>query len=117
MMPTVAIAFAVAIAYAVNTWKIGLVARGRSVAAATMEAIQGFLYIYVLMKILGSADSGLGIAAYVAGAFAGTLGAMLVPNRNHRAAENRCSSCLAPGSPLGHIGNLSSPRSMRMASR
>jgi hypothetical protein len=115
MMPTVAIALAVAITYAVNTWKIRLVAGGRSVAAAMMEATQGFLYVYVLIEILGSADSALGIAAYVVGAFVGTLGAMLLSNRSREPVgrhQDCCPSCLVPGSPLGPTCDLSRSRPM-----
>jgi len=120
MMPTVVIALAVAITYAVNTWKIRLVARGRSVAAATMEATQGFLYVYVLMEIFGSADSVLGIAAYVVGAFVGTFGAMLLSNRRRPLVEHSqdcCPLCLVPGSPLGAAGDLSRPRPMLKTTR
>ncbi len=46
MTAVLAIAFA-AVTYAVNTWKIRLVAEGKALAAASMEAIQGFPYLYV----------------------------------------------------------------------
>ncbi len=78
MTAVLAIALAVAVTYAVNTWKIRLVAKGKALAAASMEATQGFLYLYVLMEILKSAHTALGIGAYVAGAFVGTIAAMLV---------------------------------------
>lgn len=82
---TVALAvvgFAVAVTYAVNTWKIRLVARGRAFGAATMEATQGFLYVYVLVKIIEGNDTAVGIAAYVVGAFVGTMSAMVVARRS-----------------------------------
>jgi hypothetical protein len=52
-----------------------------------------------------STDSGVGIAAYVVGAFAGTLGAMLSSNRNHRGRRIavRRASCLARSSVISAI--------------
>lgn len=81
MMLALGIVVAVTVTYAVNTWKIRLVARGRATTAATMEATQAFLYMYVLLKILKDANTALGIAAYVAGAFLGTIGAMALSRR------------------------------------
>lgn len=82
MTVALAVGFAVAVTYAVNTWKIRLVAKGRALAAATMEATQGFLYVYVLVKIIEGNNTVVGIAAYVVGAFVGTMGAMLLFRRS-----------------------------------
>ncbi|GMQ86053.1 MAG: hypothetical protein BMS9Abin07_1625 [Acidimicrobiia bacterium] len=100
MTAALAIALAVAVTYAVNTWKIRLVTKGKALAAASMEATQAFLYLYVLMEILQSADTALGIGAYVAGAFLGTIAAMLVARRQTGPlVPHHHDCCPPPGAP------------------
>ena len=109
MTAVLAVGLAVAVTYAVNTWKIRLVAKGRAVAAATMEATQGFLYIYVLVKIIESNDTAVGIAAYVVGAFVGTVGAMLVARRSKGPLVPHHHDCCPPP---GEIGVGASPTTL-----
>lgn len=100
MTAVFAIGFAVAVTYAINTWKIRLVAKGKALPAATMEATQGFLYLYVLVEILRSADTALGIGAYVVGTFVGTIGAMFVARRSKGPlVPHHHDCCPPPGTP------------------
>ncbi len=64
--------------YAINILKIRMVVRGRPFAAAALEGAQSFMYVYVLVRLVESANTGPGMVAYVVGASLGTLVATLV---------------------------------------
>lgn len=90
----------VAATYALNTLKLRMVARARPVAAAALEGAQGFMYVYVLIRVLEGANTWIGIAAYVVGAFAGTLGAMLWQRRSAADIPGHYHACCPPVGPL-----------------
>ena len=68
----------VAATYAINILKIRMVVHARPFAAPALEGAQSFLYVYVLVRLVESANTGPGMAAYVVGATLGTLVATLV---------------------------------------
>lgn len=90
----------VAATYALNTLKLRMVARARAVSAAALEGAQGFMYLYVLIRVLDGANTWVGIAAYVAGAFVGTLGAMLWQRRSAADIPGHYHACCPPVGPL-----------------
>lgn len=96
------IGLVVGLTYAVNTWKIRSVTRGRAVAAAVMEGGQGFLYVYVLVAILEGSERLIGAGAYMIGAFAGTVTAMLLSRREIQAITPHYHACCPP-SPTASV--------------
>jgi len=90
----------VAATYALNTVKLRMVARARPVTAAALEGVQGFMYLYVLIRVLDGANTWVGIAAYVVGAFVGTLGAMLWQRRSAADIPGHYHACCPPVGPL-----------------
>lgn len=86
--------------YALNTLKLRMVARARPVAAAALEGAQGFMYLYVLIRVLEGANTWVGIGAYVVGAFVGTLGAMLWQHRSAADIPGHYHACCPPVGPL-----------------
>jgi uncharacterized protein YebE (UPF0316 family) len=82
--------------YAVNTWKIRMVARGKVMSSALFEGFQGFLYLYVLVAILEGEDTLRGVAAYAFGAFAGTVIAMVVSRRDKGPLVPHHHDCCPP---------------------
>ena len=96
MTAAAAMALAVAVIYAVNTWKIRLVAKGKALASASMEAMQGFLYLYVLVEILNTSNTSAGIGAYVVGAFVGTIVVMLATRRSKGPLVPHHHDCCPP---------------------
>lgn len=97
----------VGLTYAVNTWKIRLVTRGRAVAAAAMEGLQGFLYVFVLVAILEGSDTLIGAGAYMIGAFAGTITAMLLSRRELQAIPPHHHTCCPPFPAASAVGSAS----------
>jgi len=81
--------------YAVNAWKIQMVADGRAVCAAALEGSQGLLFIIALTTIIDLPSSSLGALAYVAGAFIGTAAAVAIRTR-----KSEVTSCPCTGTPL-----------------
>lgn len=92
------VAVLVTVLYAVNTLKLRMVARGRPLRAAAFEAAQGFMYVYVIVRIVDSTNTMGGAIAYVAGAFTGTLAAMLL-HRRHGAVPDHYHLCCPPSGP------------------
>ncbi len=90
----------VAATYALNTVKLRMVARARPIAAAALEGIQGFMYVYVLVRVVEGASTWAGIAAYVLGAFVGTLAAMLWQHRTAADIPGHYHSCCPPVGPM-----------------
>lgn len=90
----------VAATYALNTLKLRMVARARPVAAAALEGAQGFMYLYVLIRVVDGANTWVGVAAYVVGAFVGTLGAMLWQRRSAADIPGHYHACCPPIGPL-----------------
>ncbi len=90
----------VAATYALNTLKLRMVARARPVAAAALEGAQGFMYVYVLIRVVDGANTWVGIGAYVVGAFLGTLGAMLWQRRSAADIPGHYHACCPPIGPL-----------------
>lgn len=86
--------------YALNTVKLRMVARARPLAAAALEGAQGFMYVYVLIRVVDGANTWAGIGAYVAGAFLGTLGAMLWQRRSVADIPGHYHACCPPVGPL-----------------
>ncbi len=96
------IALAVAATYAVNTVKIRMVAHARPLAASSLEALQGFLYVVVLVRLIDTTMQATGVAAYVVGAFLGTLLAMIHQRRRQPVvSDHHHACCPLPGTPLG----------------
>lgn len=108
MITALLVVLAVAVTYAINTWKIRQVAKGRALLAATLEAAQGFLYMYVLVKVLSGTRIELGIGAYVVGAFVGTITAMVLSRCASETVEPHHHDCCPPhgrfGVPTGQAG-------------
>lgn len=86
--------------YAINTLKIRMVLRARPLSAAALEGAQGFMYVYVLVRVLESANSMAGIAAYVVGAAAGTFVAMVFHQRSAVDIPGHYHACCPPVGPL-----------------
>ena len=98
------IALAVTATYAVNTVKIRMVARTRPLAASSLEALQGFLYVVVLVRPVGTRMQATGITAYFVGAFLGTLLAMIYQSRRQPVvSDHHHACCPIPGTPLGWV--------------
>ncbi len=98
------IALAVAATYAVNTVKIRMVAHARPLAASSLEALQGVLYVVVLVRLIDTTMQSTGIAAYVAGAFLGTLVAMIHQRRRQPVvSDHHHPCCPIPGTPIGRV--------------
>lgn len=118
----------VAATYAINILKIRMVVGARPVAAAALEGAQSFLYVYVLVRLVESANTGPGMAAYVVGAILGTLVATRVragsrpdvPGHYHsccpRTGEARplgAPEMVAAAAPASHRGHRDSGRVQR----
>lgn len=98
------ITLAVMVTYAVNTVKIRMVAHGRPFAASSLEALQGLLYVVVLVRLIDTTMQATGIAAYVVGAFLGTLFAMIHQRRRQPVvSDHHHACCPIPGTPLGWV--------------
>ncbi len=96
------IGLAVTATYAVNTLKIRMVARARPLPAALLEALQGFLYVAVLVRLVDTSTQILGVGAYVVGAFVGTLLATIHQRRRPPVVSDHYHPCCPiPGTPLG----------------
>ena len=109
------IAAAVMVTYAVNTIKIRMVAHARPLAASSLEALQGLLYVVVLVRLIDTTMRATGIAAYVVGAFLGTLLAMIHQRRRQPVvSDHHHACCPLPGTPLGWADEAHShPASVR----
>lgn len=89
--------------YAINILKIRMVVRARTLAAVGLEAGQSFLYVFVLVQVVESADTTPGMLAYVAGAALGTLAAMAVrPRGDASVPDHAHACCTAADGPPGH---------------
>lgn len=86
--------------YAVNILKLRMVVRARAVPAAALEGVQGFLYVYVLVRVLESTNTAAGVLAYVAGASLGTLAAMLLRQHEPGDIPGHYHPCCPPVGPL-----------------
>ncbi|MFQ5523803.1 MAG: hypothetical protein ACE5F5_09535 [Acidimicrobiia bacterium] len=95
-MTLILVAVVAALTYAVNTWKIRMVAKGHILASACFEGFQGFLYLYVLVAILEGHDTLRGVGAYALGAFAGTVIAMVVSRRDSGPLAPHHHDCCPP---------------------
>lgn len=104
----------VAATYALNTLKLRMVARARPVTAAALEGAQGFMYVYVLIRVVDSANTWVGIGAYVVGAFVGTLGAMLWQRHSAADIPGHYHACCPPIGPLP-LPSLARPAADRSA--
>lgn len=98
------ITLAVMATYAVNTLKIRMVAHVRPFAASSLEALQGFLYVVVLVRLIDTTMQTTGIAAYVVGAFLGTLLAMIHQRRRQPVvSDHHHACCPIPGTRIGWV--------------
>jgi uncharacterized protein YebE (UPF0316 family) len=98
------IALAVTATYAVNTVKIRMVAHARPLAASSLEALQGLLYVVVLVRLIDTTMQATGVAAYVVGAFLGTLAAMIHQRRRQPVvSDHHHACCPIPGTPLSSV--------------
>ncbi len=86
------------VTYAVNTWKIRMVTQDRAICAAALEGLQGLLFVFAIAQIIDLTNSTMGALAYVAGAFAGTAGAILLSRRTRETETCRCVG--APPEPV-----------------
>jgi len=75
--------------YAVNAWKIRMVADGHAWCAASLEAAQGLLFVVAFLGVVDLTNSMVGAIAYVVGAFTGTAAAVATGGRTLR-TECRC---------------------------
>ncbi|MFV1991503.1 MAG: hypothetical protein ACC652_12270 [Acidimicrobiales bacterium] len=78
--------------YAINAWKIQKVTESRALYAATLEGLQGLLFVIAIVRIIDLTSSTTGAIAYVVGAFAGTAGAVLVHRKRQRSETCHCVS-------------------------
>lgn len=100
MTAVLAIALAVAVTYAVNTWKIRLVAKGKALAAASMEATQGFSVPLCAHGDPAEYRHRTRHRCLWAGAFIGTITAMLVArNQTGPLVPHHHDCCPPPGTP------------------
>lgn len=90
----------VAATYAINILKIGMVVRDRPLAAAALEGVQGFMYLYVLVRVLESANTTVGMLAYVGGASLGTLVAVRLQRGRGINIPGHYHACCPPVGPL-----------------
>ena len=98
------ITLAVMVTYAVNTVKIRMVAHVRPFAASSLEALQGLFYVVVLVRLIDTTMQATGIAAYVVGAFLGTLFAMIHQRRRQPVvSDHHHACCPIPGTPIGWV--------------
>lgn len=72
--------------YYVNACKIRLVTEGRALVSAALEGVQGFLFVFALIRLIDLTSSAAGAAAYVVGAFAGTAAAVRASGRRPAAS-------------------------------
>ena len=103
----------VTVTYAVNTWKIQMITEDRAFCAAGLEGFQALLFIFALIRMIELTDSMVGAAAYVAGAFLGTAGAVVASRRTRGSSDCNCEAP-QPSDTRGASPDRSAPRQLSL---